>query len=237
MKYYVKNQSTDEYEVCEWRWLEREEIGLVTTLMRDAHIEMDDPSHLIPDTKEDILGYFNDGGGCIGAFVKDKLIGFRTFTMPTTDNQAEGLVDPEYHDRVVHLETVVVLPDYRGNQIQLRSFYFLKAYLPDNKRFLFNTVAPQNKGSLVNIFKTGSVISKIENMYASDHHPEGVLRYLMTNGIITKTSCIYIGVDPDDLAEQRRLLDSGYAGTHLMEDGRVAYAEIEETAVPYLPLM
>lgn len=236
MRALLVNRRTGKPVPFEWKWIEASELPVVLDLMNRIKEQIHDTTLFVPEDLSTLQRQFRDGGGAIGAYAEGQLICVRTVSEPDRYNHAEGVIHPKYYDAVLHLETVVVAEEYRGNQLQLRSFHFLLAYLKKQKRFLFNSVSPYNTVSLANILKSGAHIVRVQTLYASDEHPEGVLRLICAHGLVLAVGAERRFVRVQDIELQESLLAKGFVGTGMAKGGRILYQKATKTAVPLIKL-
>ena len=81
-----------------------------------------------------------------------------------------GLTDEELL-RVIHMDTAVVHPEYRGKGLQKHLMQCAEMDLADSgKHILMCTVHPQNRFSLNNVLSLGYSICNTIAMYGSERH-------------------------------------------------------------------
>jgi len=132
---------------------------------------------LQPSTREFEIYCLTGGGICLGAFCEEtgKLIAYRIayFPMDREFNLARGYVPDTEVEKVAHLDTTAVLPEWRrrGLADQL-NFEMMECLKVSGMKHLFCTVSPYNPGSMFAIIKTGSRPIKLINIFG------GKLRFL-----------------------------------------------------------
>lgn len=235
MKPTVRNQKNEIKELA-WRWLTPTDLPRIHRLNAVIGEHLEDKSWYQEDEDEDFLRAMAEGTGCIGGFVEEELICMRFVSYPAETNLAKNIIDAKYWDGVLHLETTLVHPDYRGNALQVRSFYYLLAHLPGHVRYLFNTVSPYNLPSLKSTFKYDSMVVDLRCLYPSPEDPDGVLRYVGVRGLVEELDPAVVKVAGDDIERQRELFRAGYVGTGLSEDQWVHFQKVLRTAVPMLTI-
>lgn len=76
-----------------------------------------------------------------------------------------GLLESEF-DKVVHMDTVVVLPEYRGHGLQERMLVFAENMINKDKyKYYMATAAPYNSPSVNTFIKCGYRIVKVTEKY------------------------------------------------------------------------
>ena len=147
---------------CELREIFIEEINSLLELQSTilgTKIELEIFS---PETRDSILKIFQEGGGGYGFYYNEKVVAYALFRIPGTspDNLGKdiGLPNTELLN-VVHIETIVVHPDFRGNSMQLELIKQLEQKSMDHKKsHILCTVSPDNIYSLNNFLKSGFTI-------------------------------------------------------------------------------
>ena len=160
---------------------------------------------------EEILG---ENGLVIGFEVDGRLWGFSGIVFPGTreDNLGRdiGLKEDEIL-RVGHLETAVVHPAFRGNDLQRKMGYLLikAAQEREGWEYLLNTVSPFNYPSILSTISMKMQIIDIAEKY------EGKLRYIGFRNIRQTDQGVpknIYWVETEDLMGQKELLAKGYRG-------------------------
>src|SRR5699024_1882774 len=124
--------------------------------------------------------------------------------------------------KVAHLETTVVHPDYRGNNLQHRlGTIMIDLATQKGLTQLTCTVSPLNYYSLRNNMNNGLKIKALKPKYG------GMLRYILHKKLNTDTDygkkLDTINIFMEDIEEQIRLLKNGYIGFELHEDRTIDY--------------
>lgn len=97
-----------------------------------------------------------------------------------------GLLESEL-DKVVHMDTVVVLPEYRGHGLHERMLVFAENMINKDKyRYYMATAAPYNSASVNTFIKCGYQIVKVTEKY------KGLTRAILLKdiGTVPKMSCL-----------------------------------------------
>lgn len=187
----------------------------------------------VRDTEEDLRKAIDDKGIIFGIYTKDdRLAAYRFINVPgeTEHNMGADLYLPksEYH-KVVHLETTVVHPDFRGLGLQrLTLDYAVKWTVAKGYRYLFCTVSPYNPVSLNNIMSGGLKARHLKKKYGNEEH-DGYLRYILYRDLsVVCDECWpdFIFCSISDIEGQKKLIESGYTGHHFLKSSQsIAYAK------------
>ena len=101
-----------------------------------------------------------DDGEIVGSFI------FR-YPDSADDNLGRDVNLPDNKlEQVVHMESVVVLPEHRGNHLQERMLHFGEKLIDSNRyHFLMATVSPENPASYLNFEKNGYILMMTKEKY------------------------------------------------------------------------
>lgn len=168
-----------------------------------------DPTSYAADPRETLLECLGAQGLTIGAYAGDQLVGFRSILCPG-DRPANlgreiGLSEPSLLGRVAHLQRACVLPEFRGNRLQIRMTNLATQILNErmNYRYLMSTVAPGNYPSMEDKFTSGMLIVKLTRNH-DDHQRYVFFRDL--EDVIALDPAQTQVVDGLDVATQLNLL-------------------------------
>jgi hypothetical protein len=191
-----------------------EDLAAVLHIEQQVLGALDDLSFYYPSTAEIFHESLTGGGLIIGCWVEERLIGFRSIWYPR--NHPEnlgldiGLHDPTQLAEVAHLERSCVIPEYRGNRVQIimtRNAIAL-AMRSHCFRYLFSTVAPMNYPSMKDKFEANMVIFELKKKYA-DYY-----RYIffrdIANPVIAPANPAdpLIFIDAEDIEAQMQILQT-----------------------------
>jgi len=180
----LKNKRNNLDEVCQICLLDREEIDLMISLQNEVYNTLQSKSLLMIDTKEDIEFFLTQGGVILGVFnADDELIAYRNTSIPGPSflnlGRDIGLIDDALLN-VIHLESTIVHPDYRGNHLQIELFNIFSSLSNLEDKHLLCTIAPENIISLHNILSLGFTIQNIKIKQTSDN--KKYLRFILYKG-------------------------------------------------------
>jgi len=204
-------------DLVEYKMMFLNEIHLddILALQDEVFKALEDPDTFVPDTKEFIEKSIlpPKQGRIIGIFTYDGLIAYRTINFPGEDEKNLGRdidLSKEDLDKVAHLESTVVHPNYRGNKLQSKMLpHTIKIIKDLGYNFILTTISPYNYPSLKNVMDHKLTIIDLK---FRDGEYGGKLRYLLfvdlnntdknfTDSIIVKNT---------DVLKQQKLLKKGY---------------------------
>jgi len=219
-------------EIYTLQLIDRKNLDLVMKLQEYVYKNLLNKQVLVKDTYDDLYEDLKGNGKIIGAFNKNNdLIAYRYITFPgnSPKNLGNDLgMTKEELESVVHLETTVVHPSYRGNDLQSITLNESLGIISDMGFYnLLCTVSPQNFFSLYNIMKNGLAIKSLKKKYGtSPDGRDGVWRFILHRdlNIIRNSDPIdFTKCKIESLPEQRSLIDLGYVGYELNKDERMVH--------------
>lgn len=227
--YVMKNKSI--LEPYTMRFIMPEEIDQVITLQDHIYNLLPNKEIFYRDPKETLLFEIERGGRIIGVFNQvNQMIAYRYISFP---GESEinlgldiGLHESQFKD-VVHLETTLVHPDYRGNGLQgLTLEKALKWVVPFGYKHMLCTVSPYNYFSLHNIMKAGLNIKALKKKYGTSGKDDGLWRFILHRDITSL--CInnpsqYEALEMEKIKEQKQLIESGYVGYKLHKGSHIIH--------------
>ncbi len=171
----------------------------------------------------------------IGIFTDEGLIAYNGIDFPVfgEDNFGSDVSLPEEElDKVAHLATVAVHPDYRGNSLQKRmQSIHLRAIQDMGFEHVCCMVSPKNRASLQNIFSCGLAIKALKIKFGWR------LRYIMHRSL-SRPGAIgpeEVRVRSSDIQGQIDLLGRGLLGYQMvvLPDGfEISYGRASTSAAP-----
>ena len=203
-----------------------EHLEQVLQVQADVIGTLEDYSLYYPSPEQIFRESLSGHGLIIGCFVEGQLIAFRSIWYPRNHPENLGLCigmqDENQLDQVAHLERSCVLPDFRGNRLQIHMTHYALDLATRNKsfRYIFSTVAPMNYASMKDKFEASMVIVQLKKKY------EEYYRYTFyqdLNKPVTPASAELILANGDDIESQVRILNSeeGVIGCQMQKNGEV----------------
>lgn len=174
------------------------------------------------DSREFLKDELKKGGKVIGVFTEDDLIAYRFITMPKGESMNLGVdlgLPKKMLERVGHLETTIVHPDYRGNGLQRKTLYHaLEIFNELDYNHICSTISPENYHSLKNIMSGGLVIKKLKEKYG------GKLRFVLHRDLHQYPKTQYhqvLEIDDVETVKRDKILEKGFVGyqTFKMNEG------------------
>ncbi|MDF2890935.1 MAG: hypothetical protein K0R80_1302 [Clostridia bacterium] len=218
-----------EQEGYEMRLIVERELEEVVALQGLVYSKLPNKQVLYMDSYDEMLTDMNLGAKIVGVFNQNQeLIAYRYVGFPGYDDKNLGYDINLPHKelgKVVHLETTVVHPDYRGNGLQSLT---LQQMIPVVKemgyKHMLCTVSPQNYFSLFNIMKNGLKIKALKRKYGDENTgKEGLWRFILHRNLepvsllnpreLLKTSI-------SDLEKQEKLIKEGFIGYWLFTESK-----------------
>jgi predicted acetyltransferase len=151
----------------------------------------------------------------IGVFCQDGLIAYNILSFPGDDNDNLGIdINLTKDDllNVVHLATIAVHPDFRGNSLQSKmQRAHLRMIANLGYKHVCCMVSPKNLPSLQNILSQGLTIRALKIKF------QWHLRYIMHKNLLSPSSIgpDVVRMDSKDILGQINLLNRGFQGFHL----------------------
>lgn len=222
-----ENMQLEEYRM---ELLGKDRLREVIELQQHVYDKLPNKDVLYMDSYYEMLEDMEAGAKIIGVQnEKNRIIAYRYIAFPGKTKRNLGydinLSDDEM-DKVVHLETTVVDPLYRGNNLQSLTLEAAKKMVKrDGYEHFLCTVSPQNFYSLYNIMKNGLMIKALKKKYgSSETGDEGLWRFILHSDI--KKQSILNPIDLviskwANLDMQKDLIDMGYVGYELNKDNRM----------------
>ncbi len=228
----ILNRRTNDLSIPEnyyMRPIDLKELNRVVELENHVYENLLNKNILFMDSYEEMLDDMKSGAKIIGVFNEaNDLIAYRYISFPglRSKSLAYDIELPRSQmDKVVHLETTVVHPDYRGNALQSLTLQHAAAEVKAlGYRHLLCTVSPQNMFSLYNIMKNGLKIKALKRKYKSPDNPDGLWRFILHKDMAIKS--YERPIDSfmsklENLDEQKHLIDMGYIGFNIFRENRL----------------
>ncbi|MDR1874336.1 MAG: hypothetical protein LBQ90_04885 [Synergistaceae bacterium] len=174
------------------------------------------PELFVPGTDDDFLQILDGAGVVLGVRDEKRIICMRTVLFETHDeevlNENMGLL-PDQMKRMAFVEYCVVHRDYRGNNLQLLTYFFMEDLLWDDFDYFYTTVSPRNIHSLRNVMNCGFYAFQLKERYG------GHMRYLLRKDLKHSPSIRmkrHVSALLRDYHTQQRIMDDGLVGYRLV---------------------
>lgn len=208
--------------------LSHEHLDEVLKLNRLVYELLPNKQILSLDTYDEMYEDINKGGVVIGVFNdEEKLVAYRYASFPGLEDRNLGydLDFPIELEKVCQLETTIVHPDYRGNNLQDRLVKIMIGIARERGYTdLTCTVSPYNYHSLNNIMKNRLKVRALKSKY------QDLIRFVLHGKIhdfdYGKKVDLF-NLSMEDIKKQMELLTNGYIGYGLHEDRTIDYVKFE----------
>lgn len=227
--YLVKRKSDARHvESYTMRLVEAREIDAVMKLQNLVYEGLPNKEVLYKDTKFEMLDDLYNGAKIIGVFNSvDQLISYRYISFPRHSSKNLGRdisLNLSELDKVVHLETTLVDPMYRGNRLQsLTLEKAIEIIEPMDMKHIMCTVSPYNLFSLFNIMSAGLNIKALKKKYGVEYD-DGMWRFILHKDLsIDLRNCFddTKHLKMDRIHEQKKLIENGYIGYNLVKESQM----------------
>ena len=182
-------------------------------------------THLVKDTREDLYKAFSSGFAIGILDDQGSIVGYRLVAIPEK-GETHLLENDLKLDRILpksaHLETTIVLPNYRGNQLQFKTLVMAQKILHEqNVTDILCTVSPYNVYSLSNVMKAGLRIKALKRKYSDKlTNSRGIWRFILHKSLQTSLEIdfpVKTSIQRVQFNQQQKLLDNGYEGISLVD--------------------
>lgn len=228
--YLIKRKSSSrQVEPYTMRLVNPKEIDQVVNLQELVYNCLPNKEVLYKDTKREMLDDLYNGAMIIGVYnAVDELISYRYISFP--GNSSKNLGNDIYLmnrdlDKVVHLETTLVSPDYRGNRLQTLTLNkAIELIEPMDMKHVMCTVSPYNLFSLYNIMSAGLNIRALKKKYGEEAG-NGMWRFILHKDLSKDMKMIneFQLLKMDCIEEQKRLIENGYIGYNLVRESKMIH--------------
>lgn len=139
-------------------------------VMQEVYDRLENKTLYVCDDLDYVKNHVSDEGMTVIARNKDgKIIGSFMFRYPgvSDDNLGRDIaLDETELGKVVHMESAVVSPEYRGNELQLKMLQYAEKIIDTNKyKYFMSTVSPDNPASYRSLEKSGYELVKTKEKY------------------------------------------------------------------------
>lgn len=172
------------------------------------------------NTLEENKSIYSRGGKIIGVFENGNLAAITITDLCDEDNYMIKLANIQGEDisKTVILDTLCVLPQYRGNQLQIKLMLICEyLYLQMGYKYMLSTVSPMNYHSIQNYLGLNYIIFDLQELYANDKY-NAVMRYLVQLEIGKTLEEVpeQYSVLNLDIERQKEVISLGFAGMKII---------------------
>lgn len=235
IKHSNEKTSKEEYVM---RLINTEELRDAIALQKYVYEQLPNKQVLYMDSYEEMYDDMKQGAKVIGVFNKSgEIIAYRYIGFPgiSPRNLGNDINMPGHElSKVVHLETTVVHPDYRGNSLQDLTLQQAIPMVKDlGYSHLLCTVSPQNPYSLFNIMKNGLRIKALKKKYGTEKDgSDGMWRFILHRNlkpIDVRHTGQLLSIPLGNLEEQGKLIDKGFVGLWMFKESKLLnYVRFED---------
>ncbi len=189
---------------------------------------------LFVDSYEDMKNDIDEGAKIIGIYgSENQMIAYRYVSFPGLQERNLGydlsLQKDELH-KVCQLETTVVDPPYRGNNLQYMTLTLMKPIVEsEGYEHMACTISPYNYFSVNNIMRHGLKIKALKKKYGTlPDNSDGIWRYILHGRVDEDTSVPVekmVNVPMTMIKKQKELLEMGFIGHRLHRDQSLDYVQ------------
>jgi len=181
---------------------------------------LEKPSSYYPGAHQIFEESLSGRGLIVGCYVEDSLIGFRSIWYPQNHSANLGidigLSSAKNLEEVAQLERTCVLPEFRGNRLQITMMQYMIDHAKRNNsfRYLLATVAPTNYASMQDKFVHNMLIFDLKKKYAGHYRYIFFQDLFKPVDVATESVSPIIFVDAEDIESQCNILqnDRAYVG-------------------------
>jgi len=185
----------------------------ILLLQNEVTSKLDNEDTFRASSKE-MLEKFLTNGYIMGAIANNKLIAYRILYTPNEDIDNLGYdlkFNAQDFKKVIHFETAIVHPDFRGNGLQVLLTEEIKKHISIEDKIICATCYPLNYPSLSNLLKLGLTIQMLKMKYNNN------IRFILSNKIIQIIPNEIISCKADDFEKIKSLIENGYIGTKVVK--------------------
>lgn len=220
----IKNDANKTLVEYTMMFLDESNLKEILALQAFVHANIRDHRLFVPDSGDFLKKFVlpPTRGKAIGVYVEDELIAFRTISFPGNSTSNLGrelnLVSSQLL-KVVHLESTVVHPLYRGNRLQARILVPSLNYIKESGyEHVLVTISPYNYPSLSTIMKAGFTIKALKSRGGVYR---GKVRFLLGKNLLEVSPPQYnetLSIIQSSISKQQNVIEKGYVGFGLQKD-------------------
>lgn len=176
------------------------------------------PEIFVPGSDEEFLRILAGDGVVLGVQDEKRIVCMRTVLFETHDDEVlmeDMKLLPDQMQRMAFVEYCIVHRDYRGNNLQFLTYYFMEDLLWEDFDYLYTTVSPRNIFSLRNVMDCGFYAFHLKERYG------GYMRYLLRKDLKHSPSVRmkrHMSALLHDYPVQQRIMEDGKVGYRLVRN-------------------
>ena len=220
------------YENYEARLVSYEALPEMVDLIQRVYDQLPNKEVLFVDSYDDMKEDLDKGAKVMAIYAGDKtMVAYRYVSFPGLEERNLGYdlgLGVESLKKMCQLETTVVDPPYRGNNLQYMTLSLMKPIVEaEGYTHLACTISPYNYFSVNNIMRHSLKIKDLKRKYGTlPDGSDGIWRYIL-HGTMEENSKMVekhmINVPMANIPEQKELLEKGYIGHKLNRDQTIDY--------------
>ena len=214
-----------------FKFLEKNDIDDIYELTSEVYEGIENKEIFSHDSKEDLEALIDGGGSFVGVFDGEKLVAYRSIKVPNNeDNLAHDVdfyINPE---SVIVNDTVVVLKDYRGRNLQNKTREKLdEKYKGSKFTNKMSTISPKNYRSYKNTLDSGYMLVSLKKKYPDELSKEGYDRFILlkSDDLEIKVTGKEKTIHSSETEKLRKAFDENYFGFSVDEEGYIQFKEVE----------
>lgn len=213
-----------------FKFLGKEDIDDIYELTSEVYEGIENKEIFSHDSKDDLRHLIEGGGAFVGVFDDDKLVAYRSLKVPDLEdnlaNDVDFYIDPE---SVIVNDTVVVLKEYRGRNLQNLTRQKLEDKYKDSKYTnKMSTISPKNHRSYKNTLDSGYMLVSLRKKYPDEESPEGYDRFILlkSDDLNYKFTDKERTIHAHETESLRKAFEENYFGVSVDEDGYILFKEV-----------
>lgn len=216
----------------QYRLLDKSAINEMLNLQDYIYDHLPTKALLVKDSKSEILKSMENGFAVGILDDNNSIVGYRLVAIPEKGDEQLLETDLNFSHpltKPAQLETTIVLPNYRGNQLQYKTLLIAQDILIQEKvTDMLCTVSPYNVFSLKNVMKAGLRINALKRKYGDKMaNSKGIWRFILYKSLEIQPGTYFqlkASIQREKFDSQQILLGNGYTGVALSDhSNRILY--------------
>lgn len=210
-----------------FKFLEKEHIDEIYKLTSEVYEGIENKEIFSHDSKSDLEHLIDNGGAFIGVYDGDKLVAYRSIKVPDDDENlaydVDFYLDPK---KVIINDTVVVLKEYRGKNLQnITREKLEEKYKDSNFTHKMSTISPKNHHSYKNTLDSGYMLVALKKKYPDELCGEGYDRFILlkSDDIDFDFTGEEIVIHASEINKLKEVFDSNYIGVAVDDYGNILF--------------